>query len=148
MDHLTEYCENDARSVLSKHQRKATSHRVDVLLFLMRNPGAFTLRQISEQFQERIDRATVYRALMCFVEVGLSGKALNQEGNSCFFYKPHLASEGDGHSYLECVSCDRVFDLPGYSDHYMNVLNTHNTQPLSTLLKGHCKRVDCASFEE
>lgn len=143
MDHLTAFCESDARSVLSKHQRKATSHRVDVLLFLMRHHKAFTLRQLSDQFHEAIDRATVYRSLMCFVEVGLSGKALNQEGNSCFFYKPHLEADGQGHSYLECVDCDRVFDLPEYSDRYLNVLSDHDTKPLSTLLKGHCKRVDC-----
>ena len=143
MDHLTTYSESDARSVLSKHQRKATSHRVDVLLFLMRHRKAFTFRQITDQFIDKIDRATVYRALTCFVEVGISGKALNQEGNSCYFYKAHLESDASGHSYLECTNCERVFDLPAYSDGYLNVLNDHQTQPLSVLLKGSCNRVDC-----
>ena len=145
MDQVKSYSEEDAKSILSEHQRKATSHRVDVLLFLMQNRKAFTFRQISDRFEEKIDRATVYRALTCFVEVGLSGKALNQEGNSCFFYKPHLLSDGQCHSFLECVDCDRVFDLPQYSDQYLNVLSVHETKPLSTLLKGHCKRVDCTS---
>ena len=114
----------------------------------MRYPKAFTFRQLTDEFIESIDRATVYRALMSFVEAGICGKALNQEGKSCFFYKAHLPEDGQGHSFLECTECDRVFDLPGYSEKYLNVLTEHKTKPLSTLLKGHCKREDCSSHEE
>lgn len=145
MDQITEYCEDDARSVLGKHQRKATSHRVDVLLFLMQHRKAFTFRHITDQFIDKIDRATVYRSLMCFVEVGICGKALNHEGKSCFFYKAHLPEDGQGHSFLECTDCEQVFNLPNYSDNYLSALSAHDTQPLSTLLKGHCNRVDCVS---
>ena len=145
MKSFADFCEDDAKTVLSKHQRKATSHRVYVLLFLMRQRKAFTFRQLSDHFQEKIDRATVYRALMCFVEAGISGKALNAAGNSCFFYKEHLLPDTHGRSYLECTHCDRVFDLPDYSEQYLSVLNAHQTQPLSVLLKGQCKRMDCKS---
>lgn len=145
MEQQLDYTEQDAEAVLSKHQHKVTRHRVGVLLFLMSYRRAFTLRQLSESLQENIDRVTVYRTLNAFLDAGIIGKALNEKGNSCFFYLDHLKENQHTQAYLECEDCDRVFGLPAYPEQYLSVLENHDVKVVSTLSKGHCNRTDCIS---
>ena len=62
------YSERDAKAVLSKHQHKATRQRVGVLLLLMNQKRAFTLKNLTEILSETTDRVTIYRALKLFLK--------------------------------------------------------------------------------
>ena len=137
------YCENDAKAVLSKHQRKVTSHRVDVLLFLMRHKKAFTFNQVTQHFINKIDRATVYRILGQLEACDIIRKVMNADGHACYFYSDHAPEVVP--SYLECVDCDRVFSLPAPPEQYLELLGSYQTAPISTLLRGNCNRQDCCT---
>ncbi len=144
MEQLDHYTESEAKAVLSKHQHKVTRHRVDVLLFMMRHRRAFTFKSLTEEFDDHIDRATVYRILMSFVSHGILNKALNEHGTTCFFYYGHInENDSSGKAYLECMDCNRLFDLPSYSKGFLDALDTYQAVPLNTLLRGRCNRSDC-----
>ena len=145
MEQRLNYTEQNAEAVLNKHQHKVTRQRVGVLLFLMCSKKAFTLKQIAEALQETIDRATVYRTLIALLKADVIGRALNDKGNSCFFYLDHLQENQHTQNYLECEGCDRVFGLPAYPDQYLSVLENHHVKVVSTLSKGQCNRADCGS---
>ncbi len=144
MEQRLKYSERDAKAVLSKHQHKATRQRVGVLLLLMNQKRAFTLKNLTEILSETTDRVTIYRALKLFLKEGIVAKAMNAKGHTCFFYLDHLPENKQTEAYLECENCDQIFGLPSLPDQYLNQLNAYQVKPLATLLKGQCQRADCA----
>ena len=137
------YSEKDAIAIIRKHQHKVTQHRVDVLLFLMRHQRAFTLKSLAEEFQETIDRATIYRILTTYVNSDIVTKAINERSRTCFFLHQHVKESPNPNAYLECLDCDQIFSLPDYPKQYLSMLNSHQTTPLNTLLKGYCNTAEC-----
>lgn len=137
------YSEQDAKTVLIKHQHKVTRQRVGVLFFLMRCRKAFTFKQLSDALVETSDRVTIYRTLNAFVSRGIVGKALNEKGTACFFYLDHLKENKRTHTYLQCKHCEEVIGLPSLPDQYLNILSTHNVTPTSLLMTGDCNRPEC-----
>lgn len=143
MEQRLKYSEREAKAVLSKHQHKATRQRVGVLLLLMNQKRAVTLKNLTDALLDAVDRVTVYRVLKLFLKEGIIGKAMNEKGHTCFFYLDHLLENKRTQAYLECENCDQVFGLPALPDQYLSKLNNYQATPLATLLKGHCGRNEC-----
>lgn len=143
MEQRLKYSEKEAKAVLSKHQHKATRQRVGVLLLLMNQKRAFSLKNLTDALSETTDRVTIYRTLKLFLEEGIAGKAMNDKGHTCFFYLDHLLENKHTQAYLECENCDQIFGLPALPDQYLNKLNRYQATPLATLLKGQCQRSEC-----
>ena len=67
-----------------------------------------------------VHRATIYRTLQSLVELGIVAHTHVPDSSTIY----HLAVSGHGHSHLQCVRCQRMFDIPvGWLDEF-----AHRTQ--------------------
>lgn len=136
--------DEDAKSVLIRHQRHVTRQRIGVLGLLMEQKRAFTLKQIADVLLEAsIDRITVYRALKSFLTDGIIGKAINSKGTACFFFLDHLKENRLTQVYLECTECEQLYGLPELPQEYLNTLNKYKTTLMPILLEGLCQKNGC-----
>jgi Fur family transcriptional regulator, ferric uptake regulator len=102
------------QEVLQGFEMRCTQGRTALLKILLRAKQALSQEQIAEKLavrEQQLDKATIYRALECFVEVGLVHRAYQQD-RVWYYELSHRCSEKQCHPHFNCTACGKTFCLP------------------------------------
>lgn len=95
------------KALLKKNGSSLTSPRKAIFELLL-NQEPQSMQVLAKRAQDKVDRATVYRTIDLFEQVGIARRL-----NIGWKYKIELSDLFTGHHHhFSCTSCSRVFDLP------------------------------------
>jgi Fe2+ or Zn2+ uptake regulation protein len=90
--------------ILSKHGYKLTKQRLEVLNILKKSKKLVSAQEIHKKAKVA-DRASVYRTLKLFIELGLANvEVVNQENLYCLADHPH--------HHIICRNCGYIEEFP------------------------------------
>lgn len=125
---------------------RATQARISVLATLLNTPNAMSHQDVQDAFAH-MDRVTLYRALDCLTEAGLTHKIASDDRifrySAGAEHSEHSHDHVSGqhaqhqHGHFKCTRCARVFclDGTGYAGFLESVLPTSIQNPLQTALQ-------------
>lgn len=109
---------------------KCTKPRQEVLQFLAKNHHAISAQDLHKQIT-KVDRASVYRALNLFEELGLVlVEYINNEKLYCL--------AGDPHHHIICKKCGYMEEIP--CTHSLNNFNNFTNVQHQLTLTGVCSK--------
>jgi len=95
------------RSLLKENGSSLTKPR-KIIFDLLLNQDPQSMQVLAKRAEGKVDRATVYRTVMLFEELGIARRL-----NIGWKYKIELSDVFTGHHHhMYCTSCSRTYDLP------------------------------------
>jgi Fur family ferric uptake transcriptional regulator len=110
-------------TLIRKDGHRLTNQRKQILTLIGTTPQSIgdLMNQI-EQEKLSVDKATVYRALDWFVEMGIVGKTKFQDGVT----KYERVTNDSHHHHLVCNSCGSIEDIPLNEQALMKEVKYHS----------------------
>ncbi len=124
--------------IIKRNRQRITEQRVALLTLLMDSPKACSQSEIEEKLSYLMDRATMYRSLNTFIDLGIISKLRDYKGHPMYIFNAENHSEECLHPHLKCKECDSVECLPAFPNEYVNSLEKYNIKDLQIVLEGVC----------
>lgn len=127
-----------AIEIIKKNGQRITEQRVALLTLLMASPKACSQAEIEEKLSYLMDRATMYRSLNTFIDLGVISKLRDHKGHPMYIFNKENHSENNLHPHLKCKECDSIECLPAFPSDYVNSLEQYNIKDLQIVMEGVC----------
>lgn len=102
-----------AHRLLSAAELRCTPGRLAILSVLLNAHKPLSQQQIQIRLSgEHLDRVTIYRALACFVRVGLVHRAYLQN-RTAYYEPPNHCRETQCHPHFTCLKCGSTYCVYG-----------------------------------
>lgn len=133
---------NKAEILLKTAGLRITSHRVEVVEYLLQHPKPVNLYVINKHFQSEINRITLYRILNDLAQAGLIKVFYGQDGQKYVEKTPEKSdqylNQKSGHFHFQCHQCDTVFCLDDIQ--VLNLPDGFNLSMEQSILIGMCEK--------
>ena len=129
-------------NMLIAKQISPTARRFLVLDFLLKNPIAYSLSDLENEF-EHSDRTTLYRTLKTFEEKGLIHNIQDGTGATKYALCADDCKDGvhdDLHLHFYCNECRETFCLPAIKIPEISLPKHFISQEFSLVAKGTCAK--------
>ncbi|QNR25887.1 MULTISPECIES: Fur family transcriptional regulator [Croceimicrobium] len=103
-----------AEEILRSHGLRRTLGRIQVLHFVMQQKAAVSHSELSQAFEGKLDRASLYRTLQDFEQQGLIHKVPDDVVSVKYAYCHGSCSpehHHDSHLHFKCHNCDQTYCL-------------------------------------
>ncbi|MDE7264381.1 MAG: transcriptional repressor [Anaeroplasmataceae bacterium] len=123
-----------------------TSHQKKLFQYFKSHPTAsFSAKSLIEEFKGQINKATIYRKLLCLEEEKLIHKSYNPKSKG---YEYQYAKDCDHHFHLLCKHCGKIMHLKcdevnGFIEHLF-LKHSFLIDQGETLLMGLCE--ECKKY--
>jgi len=95
------------KTIMKEAGLKFTRPRSLVLTALQKANEPLSIKEIYKRVPNRIDLASIYRTIHCFLELGIVREVPLGEG----FQRYELVGEGKHYHYVLCVECGKLEDI-------------------------------------
>jgi Fur family ferric uptake transcriptional regulator len=125
--------------ILSSHHFRKTHHRIEVLKLFINSKRSLNHSDIEKQFENKMDRVSIYRILNSFTEARILCKIIDSSGKTSYIFDNHTQhSESQHQPHFKCKTCNDVIDLPELPKQYLDQLQKLNIDSLNLLAEGTC----------
>lgn len=104
----------NAAQIISKHNLRPTSNRVEVLKIYLKKKKAISHGELDAMTGDRFDRITLYRTLKAFENAGILHKVYDEQGTARYSTCSHdcdTTGHDDNHVHFHCTECEDTFCL-------------------------------------
>ncbi len=95
------------KTIMKEAGLKFTRPRSLVLTALQKANEPLSIKEIYKRVPNRIDLASIYRTIHCFLELGIVREVPLGEG----YQRYELVGEGKHYHYVLCVECGKLEDI-------------------------------------
>lgn len=92
-------------SLLKERGLRITSTRKRVLEYFLEAPCALSFQELERKLSDEYDRVTIYRTLLCFIEVGIIQRIAIENGQRFLLRKNNI------NSHFTCEQCGSISGL-------------------------------------
>jgi Fur family transcriptional regulator, ferric uptake regulator len=139
----------DAQTILKQKDFRITSHRCDVLSYLISSKVALTHSDFEKKFKEKIDRVSLYRILNAFTEKHIICKIIDSQGTVSYVFDNHSnCDQSVAHPHYKCKSCNDVVELPALPKAYLDQLKDLKIDAINVLAEGICNECQDKKLKE
>lgn len=95
-------------SLLKKQGLRITPTRKRVLEYFLEAPCAFSFQELERKLSGEFDRVTIYRTLLCFLEVGIIQRITIEKGQRFILKQTHI------NAHFTCQECGNVSGIEAF----------------------------------
>jgi Fur family transcriptional regulator, ferric uptake regulator len=130
--------------ILRQNKLSITDGRKKILALFLKTQGALAHADIEKQLQQSLDRVTVYRTLLTFVEKGIIHNIPTSDNSIIYALCKDQCEEGhhhDNHVHFICDNCGKTICLSEVIIPEVKLPNGFNPRHAEMVVNGVCK--DC-----